>query len=54
MQEEKDKRDLSEMRFHMTPEGSLGILAYGDVALQAWRKIKKSKANTQDTTGTKS
>lgn len=35
------KKDLSNMKFHLTKEGSLGILAYGDVALLAWRKVKK-------------
>jgi len=37
-----DKKDMSGMKFHLTKEGSLGILAYGDVAIQAWRKIKKA------------
>jgi hypothetical protein len=33
--------------FEITPEGSLGILAYGDVAFRKWREIKKeSKTNS--------
>lgn len=27
----------------ITIEGSLGLLAYGDIALRAWRKIKNKK-----------
>jgi len=38
----KGKGDLSDMKFHLTKEGSLGILAYGDIALLAWRKVKNS------------
>ncbi|MCB0424495.1 MAG: hypothetical protein KDD20_13020 [Mangrovimonas sp.] len=28
-------------------DGSLGLLAYGDVAFVAWRKIKKDKRNDE-------
>lgn len=39
----KDKQDdLSALKLHLTKEGSLGILAYGDLAIKAWRKIKKA------------
>jgi hypothetical protein len=32
--------------FEITPEGSLGVLAYGDIAFRKWREIKKdSKQN---------
>jgi len=37
-----DKKHL----FKITPEGSLGILAFGDIAFRKWREIKKeSKQN---------
>ena len=36
-QEEK-KTDL---KFHLTKEGSLGLLAYGDLGLMAWRKVRQ-------------
>ena len=30
----------SEYKFIITPQGSLGLLAYGDLGLEAWRKVK--------------
>lgn len=37
--------------FTITIEGSLGLLAYGDVGLRAWREVKqknKAKNNTNE------
>ena len=28
--------------YNITKEGSLGLLAYGDVGLRAWRKVKQA------------
>ncbi len=30
-----------EVFFEVTHQGSLGLLAYGDIGLRAWRKVKK-------------
>jgi len=37
-----EKVNTADLKLHLTKEGSLGILAYGDIAVQAWRKIKKA------------
>ena len=29
------------IEFKITEKGSLGLLAYGDIGLRAWRKVKK-------------
>ena len=40
-------KDLSHMDLHLTKEGSLGLLAYGDLGLMAWRKVRQeSKMHT--------
>ncbi len=31
----------SELPFKITKQGSLGLLAYGDIGLRAWRDVKK-------------
>jgi len=36
MNQNKPKRE-----FKITEKGSLGILAYGDIGIRAWRKVKK-------------
>lgn len=33
--------------FKITKEGSLGLLALGDIGLRAWRKVKR-QANTNN------
>lgn len=42
----KNNKNLQNMQpFTITVEGSLGLLAYGDVGLRAWREVKqKNKA----------
>ena len=41
----KDDQDLSleskKVNFEITEKGSLGLLAYGDIGLREWRKVKK-------------
>ena len=34
----KNNRNLE---FQITEKGSLGLLAYGDIGLRAWRKVKQ-------------
>ena len=34
--------------FEVTIQGSLGLLAYGDIGLRAWRKIKKDTRKESD------
>lgn len=36
----KNKNNLSEKPFKVTKEGSLGLLAFGDIGLTEWRKVK--------------
>jgi hypothetical protein len=36
------------IEFAITEEGSLGLLAYGDIGLRAWRKVKKKVRNSKD------
>ncbi|MFC4722345.1 hypothetical protein ACFO5O_08430 [Geojedonia litorea] len=31
--------------FEITEKGSLGLLAYGDIGLRAWRKVKQEFYN---------
>jgi len=31
----------SQLEFKITEKGSLGLLAYGDIGLRAWRKVKQ-------------
>lgn len=44
MVEKKDKdspMDNKNLEFQITEKGSLGLLAYGDIGLRAWRKVKQ-------------
>ncbi|WP_165780076.1 hypothetical protein [Hanstruepera neustonica] len=34
--------------FDIRVEGSLGILAYGDIGLREWRKVKKNDKNRDE------
>jgi len=34
--------------FKMTKEGSLGLLAYGDIGLREWRKFKNQENEIED------
>jgi hypothetical protein len=33
--------DKNNQNFKITAKGSLGLLAYGDIGLRAWRKVKQ-------------
>jgi hypothetical protein len=40
----KSKHNLNKKKegeFEITEKGSLGLLAYGDIGLRAWRKVKQ-------------
>ena len=37
--QETHKKKLT---FTITPKGSLGLLAYGDIGLREWRKVKRN------------
>ena len=39
--EGKEQKNEDSLSFHITPKGSLGLLAYGDIGLREWRKVKK-------------
>jgi hypothetical protein len=39
--------------YEVTVEGSLGLLAYGDIGLRAWRKVKQSHKQHNDKNETK-
>lgn len=47
----KEKTNKTNTPFEITEEGSLGLLAYGDIGLRAWRKvrneIKKDRENEE-------
>jgi len=32
-----------EVTYQITPKGSLGVLAHGDVGLRAWRKVRDAE-----------
>ena len=34
--------------FVITEKGSLGLLAYGDIGLREWRKVKQNVTNKND------
>jgi hypothetical protein len=36
-----DHNDNKKVEFKITEKGSLGLLAYGDIGLREWRKVKK-------------
>lgn len=35
------KEGEDKLEFKITEKGSLGLLAYGDIGLRAWRKVKQ-------------
>jgi len=42
------KKDiLLEKQVEITKEGSLGLLAYGDLGLRAWRRVKMKSVDTK-------
>lgn len=42
------KQERSSEEFKIPVEGSLGILALGDIGLRAWRQVKKNKRQKDD------
>lgn len=44
------KTDNKDIKIEITKEGSLGLLALGDIGLRAWRKVKKNhqSSNTNE------
>ena len=36
--------DKNNLKVDITKEGSLGLLAIGDIGLRAWRKVKKEQS----------
>ena len=39
---QNDTIENEKLNFVITKEGSLGLLAYGDIGLREWRKVKQS------------
>ena len=37
----KEEHNNDKVEFKITEKGSLGLLAYGDIGLRAWRKVKQ-------------
>jgi len=37
----KKNKNSEKALFEITPKGSLGLLAFGDIGLRAWRKVKQ-------------
>ena len=49
-----DDKELKEKQpYVVTVEGSLGLLAYGDIGLRAWRDVKKKSKEEKNTNETK-
>ena len=36
-----NSKENNNINYKITEKGSLGLLAYGDIGLRAWRKVKK-------------
>ena len=41
------KEKSKNLNFKITVNGSLGLLAYGDIGLREWRKVKKAMLDRQ-------
>ncbi len=41
------KEDGIESKIEITKEGSLGLLALGDIGLRAWRKVKRNHQSSK-------
>ena len=39
---QNDTKKNEKLNIVITKEGSLGLLAYGDIGLREWRKVKQS------------
>lgn len=48
--QEKNKQmaEKKVVKYEITPEGSLGLLALGAVGLRAWRKVKSNQKENQE------
>ncbi|MFD2822085.1 hypothetical protein ACFS5M_00285 [Lacinutrix iliipiscaria] len=45
-----DNKELNEKQpYVVTVEGSLGLLAYGDIGLRAWREVKNKSKEEKNT-----
>ncbi|MFD2551964.1 hypothetical protein ACFSQP_09060 [Bizionia sediminis] len=42
----KTNQAIKDKPVKITPAGSLGLLALGDIGLRAWREVKKESTNT--------
>lgn len=42
MIKKNENKTKQNSQFIITPQGSLGLLAYGDIGLRAWRKVKET------------
>ena len=49
----KNLKTNNSSEFTVTKEGSLGLLAYGDIGLRAWRKVKKEVGTFKDNSDVK-
>ena len=39
--DKKNNKARTKINYKIPPEGSLGLLALGDIGLEAWRKVKR-------------
>ena len=39
--DKKNSKSQTKVEHKISPKGSLGLLALGDIGLEAWRKVKK-------------
>lgn len=39
---QRNTNKKEELLYNITVKGSLGILAFGDIGLKAWRKVKQN------------
>lgn len=53
MMKDKSKKEQESIVYNVDSEGSLGLLAYGDLGLRAWRKVKQKVKKGNDTNETK-
>ena len=42
------KKNEDKLRFEISAKGSLGLLAYGDIGLREWRKVKNNSLKEND------
>ena len=44
---ENKKLKKEDFKFQISKEGSLGLLAFGDIGLTEWRKVKNTLQNNE-------